>query len=244
MATRQNQIPAALPTQMVPPSMPAKLPKAGFVWAPAVFVITAIVGLALIVLSVGTIANAIADFKTVEAGQALEVDLSKGEYHVFAGGPTSSALAGVSVGITDPRGTQVSPKENSDSYSAEVDGSRYESIGSFDAVTAGIYRIEVQGPAGSSARIGKIPIGRTVGLLVGGIVVGSVGFVIALIILIVTIVRRGRIRKSFAGPGAWTAPAPSTVTVLPMAPPPAPPTVTILPAPAPPPPSPSSPATH
>ena len=227
---------------MVPPSMPAKLPKAGFIWAPVVFVVTATIGLALIVLSVGTIANAIADFKTVDAGQSLEVDLSKGEYHVFAGGPSSSSLAGVSVGITDPRGAQVSPKESSDSYSAEVDDSRYESIGSFDAVTAGTYRIEVRGPAGSSARIGKIPIGRTVGLMVGGIVVGAVGFVIALIILIVTIVRRGRIRRSYAGPGTWMAPAPSNVTVVPMAPPTAPSTMTI--APAPPPPTPSRPAAH
>ena len=244
MATRQNQIPAALPTQMVPPSMPVRLPKAGFIWAPVVFVLTAVIGLALIVLSVGTIANAIADFKTVDAGQTLEVELSKGEYHVFAGGPTSSARTGVSVGITDPLGRQVSPKDSSDSYSAEVDGSRYESIGSFDAVTAGIYRIEVQGPAGSSARIGEIPIGRSIGLMVGGIVVGAVGFVVALIILIVTIVRRGRIRRSSTGPGMWTAPAPSTVTVLPMAPPPAPSTITIVPAPAPPPPSLSKPEAH
>jgi hypothetical protein len=203
MATQQNQIPVTLPTQMGPSSAASSLPKVGFIWAPVIFVLTTIVGITLIVLSVGTLANAIADFETVGAGQTLEVDLSKGEYHVFAGGPASSALAGVSVGITDPRGAQVSPKERSDSYSAEIDGSRYESIGSFDAVTAGTYRIEVQGPVGSSARIGKMPIGRTIGLMIGGIVVGALGFVTALVILIVTIVRRTRIQRSFAGPAAY-----------------------------------------
>jgi hypothetical protein len=225
---------------MVPQSRPTNLPKSGFIWAPIIFVVTGVIGIMMIVLSLGTIANTIGGFKSVDSGQSIEVKLSKGEYFVFAAGPTSTVISGVSVGITDPRGEEVLPKENSASYSAEVDGTRYESIGSFDVTTTGTYTVQAQGPAGSSASLGQIPAAKAFGLLAGGIAVGSLGFVLALVVLITTIVRRNRAKRNFVGPVTWSAPPPATVTILPAAPPPSSSTVTLIPPPSPSP-SPSSP---
>ena len=233
MATRQTQAPVAPVISMVPPTRPTKLPKSGFIWAPIILVVTAVIGIMMIVLSVGTIADTIGGFKSVDAGESIEVKLSKGEYFVFAAGPTSTVIAGVSVGITDPRGNEVLPKENSASYSAEVDGTRYESIGSFDVTTTGTYSVQAQGPAGSSASLGQIPAGKAFALLAGGIAVGSLGFVLALVVLIVTIVRRNRAKRSYVGPVTWSAPPPATVTILPAAPPPSSSTVTLIPPPSP-----------
>jgi hypothetical protein len=226
------------PPHVPAPTRPQKLPKAGFIWAPIVFVLSGIIGIAMFAGSFVALASMISDFKTVDAGQTTDLQLGSGEWYVFAGAGSSFGLSQVSVSITDPSGVQVVPKSTSDDYSSTTNGTQYQSIGSFDVPSAGSYTVEVAGPSGTRAKIGQISLGLFLGLLIGGIAVGAIGFVVALIILIVTIVRRSRIRRRTSGPATWSPP-----TGTPGVPPPA--AGTIAPPPMPPtaPPAPPAPPT-
>ena len=145
----------------------------------------------------------------------------------------------ITIDITDPSGEQVVPNTSATSYSADDNGMKYESFGSFDVKSAGTYTVRVDGPPGTTARIGQISLLSFIGLLVGGIAIGGLGFVLALVVLIVTLVRRSRSKRTMAppvAPGPPPAPfiAPPAPVVASQPPPPAPP------APTPPPPPPSA----
>jgi len=232
--TTPQQVPAPAPAQ--------KLPKAGFIWGPIIFVVTAIIGISMIVASFVVIANTISDFKTVDAGSTAEVKLGSGEWYVFAGAGSSLGLRQVQVSITDPSGDQVLPKSNSGDYSSDSDGMQYQSIGSFDVPTSGTYTVEVTGPTGTTAKVGQIPLATFLVLLIGGIAIGALGFVVALVVLIIAIVRRTRAKKRLSGPTTWApptgtpgVPAPAAATIAPTPPvsmpPPASPTPPPPPAP-------------
>jgi len=137
----------------------------------------------------------------------------------------------INIEILDPSGDQVLPNSNATSYSADNNGMSYESFGSFDVQRAGIYTVTVNGPTATSAKIGQISFGGFIGLLGGGIAIGTIGFFIALIVLIVTIVRRSRSKRTMASPIA-PGPLVEPFAVAPLAPPPPP---SAAPAPPPPP---------
>ncbi len=69
-----------------------KLPFAGFWVALVIFVVTAIIGVVMIAVAVGTVANAISDFAEIDVPQTAEVRLGSGEYWVFAGTPNDSSV--------------------------------------------------------------------------------------------------------------------------------------------------------
>ena len=254
----------ATPTPAPPaPSAPVKKPFAGFIIAPVIFVLTTIIGIALIVMSISTIANTLDEFQSVDAGQTRRITLSTGEYYVFAGAATESATTAVEVMVLDPSGVPVSPDFSGSTYSADSGGQHFASIGSFQATVAGTYTVDVSGPPGTTARIGKVPAGRIIALMVSGIVVGTLGFVVAVIVLIIAIVRRSRATKraraamvgtpmvagSVPPPPAPVSSSPPPVAPMPPPasdappppPPPPPPPVSTTPPPPPPPPPPSSP---
>ena len=182
---------------------PIVVPKrsiAGFLWAAAIFVLTSAIGVAMIIGSFFVLASSITGFKAVEAGQSTTMQLSTGEWYVFGGASTSIGMSAITIDIVDPNGVRVVPNTSASSYSADDNGMKYESFGSFDVKTAGTYTVTVDGPTGTSARIGKISLAGFIGLLVGGIVLGAVGFLVALVVLIVTIVRRTRAKRVMAPP--------------------------------------------
>lgn len=205
--------------EMTTPSsnVPQKLPKAGFIAAPIVFVVAAIVGIVMIISSFVVLANMITGFETVSAGSSTTMQLSKGEWWVIGQGPTSMATQQVRVLVEDPDGNIVAPKSSSDSYSASSDGLKYQSLGSFDVPSPGSYTVSVDGPSGTGASLGRISLTGFIGLLVGGIVIGVLGFVIAAVLLIVTLVRRGRAKRDAVAMGS-----PSATTAAPAPPPPPP----------------------
>jgi hypothetical protein len=196
--------PMATPTSTSVP----KLPKAGFWWALIIFVVTAIAGIVMIVLSITTIANTIGDFAEIDVPQVAEVRLAEGEYWVFAGtsGNSSANAFLVDVVITSPDGSTVTLRPEFGQYEASSGGDEFTSLGRVEIEQAGVYTFETDGPEGTSVRVGKIPVGRIVALLIGGFVVGGLGFLIALIVLIVTLVRRGRRKRELAT--TYGAPAP------------------------------------
>lgn len=231
--------PASPPT---PPSQ--KLPSGGFWVALIIFVVTAVVGVVMIVISIGTVADTIDSFAEIDVPGTAEVRLSEGEYWVFAGSPTDAVLRQVDVRITAPDGRTLSLTSDFGQYEASSGGDQFSSLGRVDIDEAGVYTFETAGPSDTSVRIGKLPIARIVGLLVGGIAIGALGFLIAVIVLIVTLVRRGRKKKELAGtygaPGTYPGGPPPAPGTFPAAPTPPPPPAPGPPTPPPPPPGPGS----
>ncbi|MCU0310056.1 MAG: hypothetical protein MUE36_03830 [Acidimicrobiales bacterium] len=247
------------------PTPPAKLPSKGFWIALVIFLVTAVVGIVMIVVSFTTIANAISDFAEIDVPQTAEVRLSTGEYWVFVGTDSASTGAAslVDVTVTAPDGSSLVLTSDIGQYDAETGGLSFTSLGRIDIDQAGVYTFETDGPDGTSVRVGQLPIGTFVGLLIGGIALGALGFLVALILVIVTLVRRSKAKKQMvrtAGyPGAATAYPPSYAPTPPPAPmppptmappgqsapppgpqaPPAPATPPPAPAPTPPPPAPA-----
>ena len=204
-----------------------KLPFAGFWIALVIVAVTAIAGIVMVAIAVGTVANAISDFAEIDVPQTAEVRLGSGEYWVFAGTPTDSSISAtaVDVTVTAPDGAFVVLTSELGSYDAETGGLSFTSLGRIDVQSAGVYTFETNGPGEATVRVGQLPLGRFVGLLVGGIVVGGLGFLLALILVIVTLVRRSSAKKRLAasaypvagGPTPFAAPTPP-----PFSPPPRP----------------------
>lgn len=220
------------------PPQPVVLPKrsnAGFFWSAAIFVLTAVIGIGMVVGSFFVLASSITGFRSVDAGETAELRLGTGEWYVFGGAATAAGMQMINVEILDPSGRQVVPNSNATSYSADDDGMSYESFGSFNVDRAGVYRVTVEGPVGTSAKIGQIALGGFIGLLVGGIAIGTIGFLVALVVLIVTLVRRSRSKRTPVPPGALGSMAAPPV-VAPLAAPPGPPVTSTPPPPPPPPP--------
>ena len=57
---------------------PQKPSKTGIIWAIAIFVVTSIIGIVMIVVSIGTIANTINDLQKVSTGQTRDITLVAG----------------------------------------------------------------------------------------------------------------------------------------------------------------------
>jgi hypothetical protein len=183
----------------------AKKPKwAGIIWAISIFVVTAIAGIVLIAVAIATIANAIDDLQEVDAGDTRDLTLEPGDQYVFIGADNERELRQVSVSVLDPDGVPIRPRSSDNSYDSTSGGTTFESVGYIDVDTTGVYTVSVEGPPGSTVRIGEMPIGRFVAFLVGGIAIGAIGFIVALVIFIVALVRRSRVKKENRA-AAWAA---------------------------------------
>lgn len=96
---------------------PRKPSKTGIIWAIVIFAVTAIIGIVMIVVSIGTIANSINDLQKVSAGQTEQLTLSPGDQYVIVVAPSKAALDAVEVTIVDPDGDRLVPTEGGSSYS-------------------------------------------------------------------------------------------------------------------------------
>ncbi|MFN8053498.1 MAG: hypothetical protein U0Q22_18820 [Acidimicrobiales bacterium] len=156
----------------------------------------------------------------------------------------------IDVTLTDSDGNDVNI-DSSSSFSSSTNtsgGDSVEFLGAFTAKDAGTYTLTAEGPSGTDVAILNLSAKSLVTKFVGGIGLGFVLFLIGLVLLIVTMVRRGRAKKRLAAGGGFGAPpAPYPGQVPPPAPgagfqppPPgmAPPGMAPPPAPAPPAPAP------
>lgn len=206
-----------------PTGSPPKLPKAGFFWALGVFVVTAVAGVVLIALAITSIVDTVDGFERIDVPGRDEVRLEEGDNWVFAGGDSGTAADLVDVTITAPDGSTLTLTQD-DFAGADTtsDGQQFSPLGFVDVQVAGTYVFETDGPPGSTVRVGTLDLGRIVGLFIGGFAVGGLGFVIALTLLIVTLVRRGSAKKrqraaAYAGAPQYPGAPP---TSYPGAPPP------------------------
>ena len=176
------------------PGVPAKLPKGALIAAPIVFVVTAAVGVVMIVMSLFTVADAVGSFRTLPVGETRTLELDGGDWYVVAGG-TSTDVGTVVARMVDASGRPVPVVADPASVDVEADGLRYRAIGAFAVPGPGTYQIAVDGPPTVDVRIGRVPITRFVVLLVGGIGVGGVGFLVALVLLVVGLLVRSSAKK-------------------------------------------------
>jgi hypothetical protein len=145
------------------------------------------------------------DFDRFTVPGSTVVTLDDGDwmiYHEYAGADSGSYLQQPAIDVTGPNGRPVSLFAVGTSYTYST-GS-YDGVGiyEFDAPTAGAYTIEAS-TFGEPSRFStqSIAVGRplfdaaNVGGLLGSIALGAVSFIVGLVILIVTIVRRGRGRR-------------------------------------------------
>lgn len=198
-----------------PTGSPPKLPKAGFFWALGIFVVTAAAGVVLIALAVTSIVDTVDGFERIDVPGRDEVRLEAGDNWVFAGGDSGTAADLVDVTITAPDGSTLTLTQD-DFAGADTtsDGQQFSPLGFVDVPVAGTYVFETDGPPGSTVRVGTLDLARIVGFFIGGFAVGGLGFVIALTLLIVTLVRRGSAKKrqraaAYAGAPAYPGAPPT-----------------------------------
>lgn len=198
--------PPPAPTGAPAVATPAeRLPKGALIAAPIVFVVTAVVGIALIALALVTFVDAVGDFRQVRPGETRTLLLDPGDWYVVVGGPTGS-VAATRVVVVDPTGQP--PERVSDPVSVDVDldGVHFESVDAFRVPRSGRYAVTVEGPPDAEVRIGRVPLTRFLVLLVGGIAVGGIGFLAALVTLVVGLVVRSGAKKRRADVAATTVP--------------------------------------
>jgi hypothetical protein len=207
---------------------PEKLPKAGFFWALGIFLVTAIAGAVLIALGISSIVDEIDDFQRIDVPADTEVRLEEGDNWVFAGADSTASADQVEVTVTAPDGTVLNViTDDFTGAETSTDGQQFSPLGFIEVEQAGTFRFVTEGPPGSTVRVGTLELGRIVGLLVGGAAVGGIGFLLAMILLIVTLVRRGSAKKrqrAAAYAGSYPGGPPSYPGAPPSYPGPPPPT--------------------
>jgi len=180
--------------------------KTGIIWAIVIFLVTAVIGIVMIVIGAVTAVNAVGDFEGVDAGETRTLQLRDGgTYEVYAGETSGRdrLIGEMGIEIIDPDGREVRYWNNGRlTETFETGDEYYEKVGSFDVGDdsdehpPGAYEVTVTGPPTTTARIGQVPYLK-IGLLIGGgIAIGSLGFLVAAIVLIVALVRRSRAKKA------------------------------------------------
>ncbi|MFN8040272.1 MAG: hypothetical protein U0Q07_13755 [Acidimicrobiales bacterium] len=191
-----------------------------------------VIGIVLIVLSFVVFGAGIAvfavalsgistDFRTVGSGTS-SVQLSAGEHGVYS---TRSNFTAPDVSIKGPNGEDVAITNSSSSSTYTVNSDSYNGIGTFNAPSSGTYTVTVTpdsistGSGFSSSSKSTVAIGPSIsalggtvalalGGIFGGIGLGSVLFIIGVIVLIVGLVRRSKAKNPPTTPyGGYGAPA-------------------------------------
>ena len=152
-------------------------------------------------------------FARFDSGDTATVDLkSSGGYRVWLERPGVDGELSPEVTVTvtkDGEDVAVSPYDSDLDYS--IDGRDGTAVSTFDAPEAGQYEISARSPEGGQFAVGKAnPLGeaaKAIGLMV---LVGTIGFLIALVLVIVIAVKRSRSKKRIREanpPGGYGQPA-------------------------------------
>jgi hypothetical protein len=240
-----------MPIVPPPPSGGGNVSSAGYWIGGAILLLGCGAAIVWFVVVIVGLVNAPDDFDRVPVPGSTIVTLDDGDwmiYQEYPGADTGRFLAPPRVVVTAPNGRDVSLRTVTNDYSYST-GSR-EGIGlwEFTASTAGAYTIDTS-VVGEPTVSGNqtVAIGRPlfdtseIGGIIGSMALGAVSFIVGLVILIVTIVRRGRARRRgqpalapygavpygmpppgsppHGAPGAWTSAPPPPTAPPPAAPP-------------------------
>ena len=180
----------------------------------AIWVVASIVAVVFLVMGIQQAEDIADDFARVPDGQERSVELtSAGGYRIWIdeSGGSDRFSPSATATIAGPDGQDVPVR----TYSGSLEYNDLEAVLTFDAPEAGTYTITVtetgfdSGTSGTQFAIGKgnpfSEAGKGVLLM---LLIGTVGFVIALIIMIVMLVKRGRSKRritqaSFSSGGGY-----------------------------------------
>lgn len=185
--------------QKVKPSIAAALLVPLVIW-----IVTGIVGGALIAVGISKIPAAVDDLQRAPVGQQTDVELEAGDYRVFIEGDgvndvflTPSAL--FAVADSDGNEVPVDLYDNDTSVTYDFNGHEGRAAWTFEIRTAGTYTVNA---SSSDAVVENVafgtqnPLTAGVPMVIVGVVVGGLGFLLALVVMIVMLVRRGRSKKA------------------------------------------------
>lgn len=181
-------------------------PKPGglaFLFPILLWIVTSIVAVVILVLSFGRVDGVVDDYQRTPVGGSGTVTLDAGEQRIFLERPGADedifATSGITVTVTGPDGADITPDAYLTDLDYSVGGRDGTAIYTFDAPSSGEYTIEstdgVNGQGGELAIGSENPLGPIgVGFALF-FVIGGLGFLIALIILIVMLVKRSGSKK-------------------------------------------------
>lgn len=180
----------------------------------AIWIVTSVIGGVFIVMGVQAVSSAVDDLERAPVGGDGQVELEAGDQRVFLEGDGVNDIFGPDalIGITDPDGNAVDVElyGSGTSLTYDLGGHEGTATWTFDAPTDGTYTVNLQTSesAVEGVAIGKDnPVTAWVGMGVIGIAIGSIGFLIAIVVLIIMLVRRGRSKKRLApAPGSYPPP--------------------------------------
>ncbi len=188
-----------------PPAAPpggegsARPSAAGYWIAAAVFLvgsIGAIVWFVVALVGAITLPN---DFFTMSVPGEGRVALDEGVYSLFQEHPDSLTRSGPTprVEIVAPDGTTVAQRGLTGSQTYTVGGRSGQAFAEFTAPVTGTYTVRAFGePDGQRVAIGRLFDLGSIGGILGSIALGAVSFLVALVLFIVTLVRRSRFDKA------------------------------------------------
>lgn len=223
-----NAVPSPAPRTEAVGKQPST---AGYWIAAAVFVLGTVGAIVWFVVSIVNTVNLPNDFDRFSVPGERTVRLEEGEwvlYHEYRGATTGFA-PDPEVVVTGPDGEEVPVRPITFEETYEFGGREGRAFGRFDAEVAGSYTIEASGEPGGRGE--RVAVGRFIDFssalgIVGAIIVGTLAFLVALTVLIITLVRRSRWKKLSGPPRATPPPYGGPLSAgaygAPVAPPPAP----------------------
>jgi hypothetical protein len=185
-----------------------KIKPSGFwyVIALVLLVVGPIVGTVMVVLAFVNAYDELSDFPSVPIDGGGEINLDAGDYTVYAEGPgvdTFTVFSSSDVEILDPAGEPVGLSFVSGDFSYSAGGDDGIAALTFTAPTDGAYQVNPVESTSRSSNITDIAIGPgfgdvlgdQVGLIIVGSAIGTIGFILGLIMLIVVAVKRGKRKR-------------------------------------------------
>ena len=199
-----------MPPTPQPAAAGSKVSPAGYWIGGGILVVGCGIAVIWFIVAIVGLVNAPDDFERIRVPGSEVVTLGNGDWIIYYESDSSRSYANnpPSVDVTGPNGRAINVQYSSDKSSYSVGSNDGQALYEFHVVSPGEYTIEastVGEPArrsGDQIAIGR-PLfdgGRVAGIL-GPIALGAVSFLIGLIVLIITIVRRSRSRRrpAYAG---------------------------------------------
>jgi hypothetical protein len=173
------------------------------------FAVSVVVGVVVFVTGVTSAASGVAPSPTFESGGAVSVQLEAGDKPAIW--VSTNGQTNVKCQARSENGAGVQLSRAAGQQTLTIDGRKWELVFNIGVPAAGTYQVSctADDPSGVRFGVGKDLL-SSAGSIVSGVVVlvvvPLVGFLIALIVTIVVLVRRSRARKRMAaasGPG-WS----------------------------------------
>ncbi|MCB1039212.1 MAG: hypothetical protein KDA94_06745, partial [Acidimicrobiales bacterium] len=209
------------PGAYAPPTKP-KLPGLAGIWIGSILIVVGIVGgIVLAVVGAVSVFNGIGDLQRVPIARGGTVTLEEaGAVSVYAERPSTQTGSGFNSGgyryvppvgiiVTGPDGLAVAVHTRSGSTTYYSDGREGTEIARFRAEEPGQYRIETV-LRGEPAPYENLAVGNAIDTsgvvgIVGGVLGGGLVVIIGIVVLAVSLVRRGRARRRQTSP-PWSSP--------------------------------------